>query len=372
MRSGPTALTGGRSSRTNAAVSGYVLKLARQSTALTQEKFAEVMRVDVNTVQGWESGRRPLSAMTAGEFLRLCGRLSRLGAPASTGRHLREAIEADQVLATGIDAADKWVDPDNHPLAASVHRWTITNLILWPIIHKTPQHLQEFTPRTVRRGPVAQGPELDPEQRERFLDHLLTVAERAATDDEALLRRQAVYLLGFDRRAKSVEWLRADWNRAGRRRPRQGDITGLLEARSASVALAVAGDSTYLYDFVDSMAGQSEEVANLNYWAYWIGELSDEQASDDFMLDADVQSWSGTRTLRHLLPRLDPASPHRPLNLATLYTLIASRPALLTGRPDDRTTLASVLERLASANSLTRTEQEQLKSLQYAMRTASR
>ncbi|MET8153267.1 hypothetical protein ACIBSW_40230 [Actinoplanes sp. NPDC049668] len=30
-----------------------------------------------------------------------------------------------------------------------------------------------------------------------------------------------------------------------------GDITGLLEARSASVALAVTGDSTHLHDFVD-------------------------------------------------------------------------------------------------------------------------
>ena len=367
-----SALMGSRGSRQNATVSGYVLKLARQSTALTQEKFAEAMRVDVNTVQGWESGRRPLSAMTAGEFLRLCGRLSRLGAPASTGRHLREAIEADQVLATGITAADSWVDPDRHPLAASVHRWTITNLILWPIVRRTPQHLHEFTPRTIRRGPVAQGPELNPEQRERFLDHLLTVAERASSDDEALLRRQAVYLLGFDRRPKSVDWLRADWHRAGRRRPERGNITQLLEARSASVALAVAGDSTYLYDFVNHMADESEEVANLNYWAYWIGELSDEQSNDDFMFDADVRSWSGTRMLHHLLPRLNPDSPHRPLNLATLHALIASRPSLLTDPSGGREALAGVLDRLGSTDSLTRSEQNQLASLRYAMRTTSR
>jgi hypothetical protein len=36
--------------------------------------------------------------MNAGDSVRLSGRLSRLGAPASTGRHLREAIEADQVF----------------------------------------------------------------------------------------------------------------------------------------------------------------------------------------------------------------------------------------------------------------------------------
>jgi transcriptional regulator with XRE-family HTH domain len=83
----PRTLTASQSSRTTGVVSGFVLKLVRQSAALTQEKLAEALGVDVTTVQGWESGRRPLSAVSAGEFLRLCGRLARLGAPAATGRH---------------------------------------------------------------------------------------------------------------------------------------------------------------------------------------------------------------------------------------------------------------------------------------------
>lgn len=134
MGRGTTTLTGGQASRAAGVVSGFVLKLARQSAALTQEKLAEVLGVDVTTVQGWESGRRPLAAINAGEFVRLCGRLPRLGAPASTGHHLREAIQADQVLSTGIAAGATWVDADSHPLAASVHRWTITNLITWPTL----------------------------------------------------------------------------------------------------------------------------------------------------------------------------------------------------------------------------------------------
>lgn len=140
-------LTAGQGSRTTGVVSGFVLKLARQSAALTQERFAETLRVDVTTVQGWESGRRPLAAMNAGDFLRLSSRLSRLGAPASTGRHLREAIEADQVLSTGITAGATWIDADTHPLAASVHRRTITNLITWPVTRQMPQHLAEFIPK---------------------------------------------------------------------------------------------------------------------------------------------------------------------------------------------------------------------------------
>lgn len=269
----PITLTGSQRSRSSGLVSGFVLKLARQSTALTQERFAEALDVDVTTVQGWESGRRPLAAMSAGDFMRLCGRLSRLGAPAATGRHLREAIEADQVLSTGIVAGNAWVDPDSHPLAASVHRWTITNLILWPILGKMPRHLHEFASLVPRRGPTPTQPALGVEERTRFLDHLLTIAERAQRTDEALLRRQSVYLLGFDGRPKVVDWLRTEWARAARRQSRNRDIAELLEARSASVALAVAGDSAHLYDFVDHMTDQSGEVANLNYWAYAAASL---------------------------------------------------------------------------------------------------
>ncbi|WP_238005839.1 helix-turn-helix transcriptional regulator [Dactylosporangium sp. AC04546] len=353
-------------------VSGFVLKLARQSTALTQERLAEEIGVDVSTVQGWESGRRPLSAVTAGDFLRLCGRLSRLGAPASTGRHLREAIEADQVLSTGIAAGTAWVAPDTHPLAASVHRWTITNLITWPIIGKLPQHLHAFTITAKRRGPVPAQPSLSAEQRIRFFNHLLTVAQRAGGADEALLRRQAVYLLGFDGRSEIVDWLRGEWHRAGRRRLALGDIAGLLEARSASVALAAAGDSTHLYDFVDHMTDGPGEVANLNYWAYWIGELSDEQTDDAFMFNADTRSWTGARLLQHLVHRLDDDSPLLPLNVCTLHALIASRPSLLTGRPAVRASLGDALAKLAATRPLGRTGRDQLAGLQYAVRIADR
>jgi transcriptional regulator with XRE-family HTH domain len=153
MKRRPTTLTSSQGSRTTGVVSGFMLKLARQSAALTQEKLAEALSIDVSTVQGWESGRRPLAAVNAGDFLRLCGRLSRLGAPASAGRHLREAIEADQVISTSVTAGPAWVDPDTHPLAASVHRRTITNLITWPIIGRIPEHLHNFTSKTLRHGP---------------------------------------------------------------------------------------------------------------------------------------------------------------------------------------------------------------------------
>ncbi|MBB5807972.1 hypothetical protein F4560_007740 [Saccharothrix ecbatanensis] len=129
-----------------------MLKLSRQAAGLTQEKLAELLGVDATTVQGWESGRRPLAAVGAGELVKLSARLSRAGAPASTGRHLNEAIEADLVLSTGITAGGSWVDPDHHPLAAAVHRKTITNLITWPFTGTTPPQLADFTSKVPGGG----------------------------------------------------------------------------------------------------------------------------------------------------------------------------------------------------------------------------
>jgi hypothetical protein len=111
-------------------------------------------------------------------------------------------------------------------------------------------------------------------------------------------------------------------------------------------------------------------VANLNYWAHWIGELSEDQTSDDFMLDDDTRSWTGVRLLQHLTSRLEPQSPHLPLNLYTLHALVASRPSLLSGRPAARASLSDVLAKLGTADCLTRTGRGQLAGLQYALRIA--
>ncbi|WP_158102632.1 helix-turn-helix domain-containing protein [Lentzea kentuckyensis] len=372
MRGGSATLTGGQGSRAAGVVSGYVLKLARQAAGLTQENFAERLTVDVSTVQGWESGRRPLAAMNAGDFVRLCARLPRLGAPPSTGRHLRAAVEADLVLSTGITAGNAWVDPDLHPLAASVHRKTLTNLITWPFTGQLPPELHGFTPKVPRRGPVASGPALSADEQTRFFDHLMTVAERGVHPLGALLRRQAVYLLGFDRRGQVGEWLRDEWENAGRRPVADGNVTSLLEARSASVALASTGDGTHLYDFVARTTGTRAELANLNYWAHWIGELGDDQTDDTFMFADDTKAWSGVRLFHHLVSRLDPTSPHLPLNLHTLHTLVASRPDLLARRSADRDALTGALDTLTSGDVLTRDGRDQVAGLHYALRLADR
>lgn len=372
MGRGPETLTGGRGARSIGIVSGFVLKLARQATGLTQEELAQALAVDVTTVQSWESGRRPLAAISAGDFLRFTARLAVLGAPSSTRQRLTEAIEADQVLAAGIAAGSEVIDVHTHPLAARVYRRTVMTMITWPITNKFPQRLQEFTPKVPRRGPVASQPVLPVAQRTRFFDHLMAIAQRRTRADETLLRRQAVYLLGFDGREQVMDWLRDEWRRTAGKPVQGGDLAGLLEARSASVALASAGDGARLHDFTRRLTDTRAEIANLNYWAHWVGELDDEQTSDDFMRDEDTRSWTGTRLLQHLTQRLEPDTAHLPLNLHTLHTLVATRPSLVSERSAVREQVTKKLAILASSGILSRSGHEQVSGLQYALRIASR
>lgn len=46
-------------------ISGRLLKLVREQLCLTQERLAESLGVDKTTLQGWESGRRPLLAASS-------------------------------------------------------------------------------------------------------------------------------------------------------------------------------------------------------------------------------------------------------------------------------------------------------------------
>ena len=90
------------------------------------------------------------------------------------------------------------------------------------------------------------------------------------------------------------------------------------------------------------------------------------------MLEAETRSWTGTRLLEHLIYRLRSDSPHLPLNLYTLYSLIASRPSLLAGHQTARSKLAEALAVLASVDTLTRTGRDHLAGLMYALRMRSR
>jgi DNA-binding transcriptional regulator YiaG len=122
-------LTGGTSSEGR--VSGYVFKLVRESLGVTQQGLAEHLLVGVATIQGWESGRRPLMAMPAGNFLALRNRLRCLGATFRLLRALTLALETDHFLAEALATPHHQAEPAAHPLGSWVLSRPLTEMTAW-------------------------------------------------------------------------------------------------------------------------------------------------------------------------------------------------------------------------------------------------
>ncbi len=373
MPRGPQTLRGSQGSpRCLGVVSGYLLKLMRESVGLTQMDFAERVSVDVTTVQGWESARRPLTAIRTSELPRLRMRLTQAGVPARIFNVLFDAIEADMILANAVEAGDYLIDPADHSLAAVVHRRDLTNLITWPFTGILPVQLRELAQQKVsRRGPVADRPVLEEEEKRRFFGHLIRTADANRGERHALLRRQAIYLLGFDSRADSAEWLAAEQRRALRLTGRTQDVASWVSVRSSAIALARNGNKDPLRAFVAaSLSSPTQELANLNYWAYWVGEILEIQADDGFMTSTDPSRWGGVRLFEHLLRRLQPGSDHADLNIHTLWALLLARPGVLDGRPDLRGQAEVRIEEARADSDLAVQARQELSNVAYAVRFA--
>lgn len=355
------------------AVSGFLLKLIRESTGLTQVQLAEEVGVDTASVQGWESGRRPLAALRAADLVRLRVRLLRRGAQPTLLATLDDAIQADLIITEIVQAGQRFIKNDEHPIGAIVHQHKLSNLITWPFTGIVPTRLRDLPTVRVRRGPVPDRPSLTEDERRSFFDHLLMTADANPHEETALARRQATYLLGFDARASTAEWLRAEHSRALRDAGRTDQVPSWVTVRSSAVALGYTGDREPLRAFLHhTLATEQLEQANLNYWAYWVGEFDGIQVDDLFMSRVDLQDWSGARLLGHLLELLRPGSGHVELDLHTVWALLLAHPALLSEHPDLRVATARTVEKLASDQDLSVRSRRELSDLFYAVRLAQR
>ncbi|QEV30820.1 XRE family transcriptional regulator [Streptomyces cinereoruber] len=308
-------------------VAGFVLRLARESASLTQARLGEALMVDVDTVQGWESGRRPLSNVKAGVLLELRRRLPALGAEPGIVAVLEAAMDADRVLAAGLGAVEGQV----HPLAGWVHTRETAHLLSWALTGTTPPALAGRLPR-LRRGPAATAPVLSAGQREAFFVHLRETTERAARHDEegALLHRQALYLASYDHGPDAAAWTRAALHRGRDVLARRGFSPHWAGARSTATALARQGDPQPLLDFIDRALADDDtaEAANLNYWAYWVGAMSTPQPDDAFMTDRALAGWDPVTLLRGLARGLHVAPGYVDLYAHTLWALLVRFPWL--------------------------------------------
>lgn len=355
-------------------VSGCLLKRVREAINLTASTLAEGLALDVATVQGWESGRRSLTALPAADLTRLRVRLIKLGAPPVVFAALDDALKADMVIAQAVEAGSTPIVQNEHLLASFVHKRDLTNVITWPLTGLLPPHLRRLNrPWATPDGPVAGQPMLSESERARFFDHLLITVDTTPRDEDALLRRQAIYLLGFDTRPESVEWLRAEQGRAWRNAHHSNHVPSWVAVRSSALALARFGDRDPLRAFVQqALTDERHEAANLNYWAYWIGEIPHVEVDDTFMITADSTSWGGAHLLRHLLNRFNPGNEHAELNIHTLWALLLARPCLFDNQPKLRSQARERIEQLADDNELSSQARQELTAVAYAIRLAER
>lgn len=357
-------------------VSGFLFKLIRESAGLTQVQLAENLGCDVASIQGWESGRRPLGALRTVDLALLRFRLLRLGAQPTLLATLDDAIHADLLIDKTVQVDGQRQEDGWHPLGTMVHQRKLSDLITWPFTKIAPAPLRNLARTQVRRGPAPDRPTLTENERTCFFDGLFVITQNKPDDpaDHArLARRQAIYLLGFDTRTDTTEWLHAEQRRALRDARGTDHVPSWVAVRSSAMALAHIGDRDPLRAFLQhALTTDQQERANLNYWAYWIGEIDNIQVNDTFMNRVNPRSWSGVRLLEHLLELLQPGSGHAELDIHTLWALLLVHPTLLSNHPHLRPRMADTLDQLASDRDLSPSTRRKLSDIAYAVRLADR
>ncbi|MFF4652582.1 helix-turn-helix domain-containing protein [Streptomyces sp. NPDC001380] len=364
---GPRARTAGQAAPREGVVAGRLLKITRERTGRTQQQLAEDLRMDTTSIQGWESGRRPLTATQTGRLRDVRRTLLRLGADPALLVLLEEALDADAVLAHAL-AGPPPADPRDHPLSGWVVTRDTTHMLAWALTGVLPTSVP--APPPGRHGRTAAAPLLGAGERRAVFDHMRAAAVlgHRAGEDGALLRRQALYLCSYDDAPDTAAWL------AGMRRrlpsPRRDRWTPYwADQRSVAASLTRHGDTDAIHAFIADGLGGLGETANLNYWAYWLGVDTLPQADDSFMATRPTGSWDGLALLRRLTGRLAPHLGCIDLNVHSVWALVGSRRGLLSAADPELTgDLGRRVTRLLDSGAVSRQSRAELESLHYGLR----
>lgn len=351
------------------AIAGYVLRTARESTRSensTQVGMAEVMGVNLDTWQGWESGRRPLANVKAGTLLELRRRLLAYGADPHVLTLLDAAMDADRIISATIYAEGQ----ARHPLADWVHTRDTAHMIAWALNGTTPPALAN-RPVRPRKGPIAKAPLLSVPDRNAFFSQLRETADSAVRSgkDGVLLHRQALYLCSYDRTPEATSWMGHALHARRDLIAARGWTPHWAAARSTATALVRLGDSQPLLDFIDRamVDDDTAEIANLNYWAYWLGAIREPQADDGFMREQPTD-WEPVRLMRGLVSGLHQAPGYVDLYVHSLWALLKTHRWLPLADPELADRLIEDTTRLLDRNGISQRSRRELGSVHYVLR----
>jgi transcriptional regulator with XRE-family HTH domain len=353
-------------------ITGYLLKLMRQSAGLSQETLAELVGVDSNTVQGWESGRRSLTGTRVATLVQLQHRLRQHGADPKLLAQVEDAAEADFVLSFALTTEPDAIRPAAHLLTNWVLKRSFAYMLAWPFTGRPPVPLNA---PIARRGPSADAPVLTAGEKARFFEHLRMTAERSFTDrelDEAsgtLLRRNVYYPLSWHPSSDTAVWLQEMKRREERRLGRLDTWSPRwVAARSLAVARARQGDKEPLRHFIrTAIDSDACQAAGLNYDAYWIGATPETYRSDEFMA-SDLAPWVGATLMRQFAANLVAAEPLADLYVHSTWALLQRRSSVLEGAPKLAAQLLIQTEALADEGDLSAQSRRELEQVHYGVR----
>lgn len=120
------------------------------------------------------------------------------------------------------------------------------------------------------------------------------------------------------------------------------------------------------------MSDDAGEMANLNYWAYWLGLDRLPRPDDSFMADPTPQRWDAGALLRSFADRLDPGLGCIDLNVHSVWSLLANKPGLPAGDPSLARDLRRRVALLLDSGSVSQQARRELDQVHYGLKLSTR